>query len=306
MSVSPAGTPPVVAEAHERAERRLVGPAPGKVDNRSIIRLPWAYLVGIVVLGVTACAGSGDQPGSGSPSPPITESESGRVVGQPIEVDGLRVSALSEGLVAVVARVTVPSPCHQPVLGWEEPDADGVLRGSAESWLDPDCDTSDTPASQVVVVEVPLPTSGTFVACIPGVAEVRFSLPNSWRAEGPILTSPLPNRVELEGAAAIVAGVLAHDPESSCLSLELEGIAYPVVWPAGTTWDDTEDAVILPDGRVVSEGTTVEGGGGYYSESGLTAIGGEEVATAASECAGPTGEIAHFNHGSHLEITIGP
>lgn len=45
-----------------------------------------------------------------SESPPITVSESGRVIGEPVTVEDLRVAVSAEGVVTFVVSGTVPSP----------------------------------------------------------------------------------------------------------------------------------------------------------------------------------------------------
>lgn len=106
----------------------------------------WMFVVALAV-SVVACGG-GDSTGSGvdpSESPPITESESGRVVGQPATVEDLLVAVSADGVVTFVVSGTVPSPCHDAVAGFEGPNADGLVVGSAESWLDLDCVVTDEP-----------------------------------------------------------------------------------------------------------------------------------------------------------------
>jgi hypothetical protein len=61
------------------------------------------------------------------------------IVGQEIDLSEIQVEVTEEGLLRIVVSGTVPSPCHQAVFGFEEPDSGGGLVGSAESWLDGDC-----------------------------------------------------------------------------------------------------------------------------------------------------------------------
>lgn len=119
---------------------------------------------------------------------------------------------------------------------------------------------------------------------------------------GPVLASPSPPPGELEGMAAEVRGELDYDDSSNCLRLELEGVRYPVVWPAGTRWQEDPPAVVLADGRTAPPGATVLGGGGYLSRDHVAEVAGDEVAAAAQRCAGPTAEIAFFNPGSEVEV----
>ena len=85
--------------------------------------------------------------------------------------------------------------------------------------------------------------------------------------------------------------------------LELEGVSYAIVWPAGTSWQPDPPAVLLPDGQIVEPGMSVLGDGGYLSS--VTHMTGQVVNDAAAACAGPTGEIAIFNLGAEVTITEG-
>jgi hypothetical protein len=78
--------------------------------------------------------------------------------------------------------------------------------------------------------------------------------------------------------------------------------AYPVIWPAGTSWQEDPPAVVLEGGRVVEPGTSVSGGGGYLQRGTVENLADPAVADAADECAGATGEIAFFNIGSDVEV----
>lgn len=122
------------------------------------------------------------------------------------------------------------------------------------------------------------------------------------RVDGPVLTSPPPPSGERAGMGAQVMGTVLLD-DRGCLVLELEGVRYAVLWPAGTSWQPDLAAVVLPDGQIVEPGMSVLGGGGYLSS--VAHMTGQEVNDAAAECAGPTGEIAIFNLGSEVAITGG-
>jgi hypothetical protein len=118
--------------------------------------------------------------------------------------------------------------------------------------------------------------------------------------DGPVFTSPPPPPGEREGMAARVMGTIDLD-DRGCLMLELEGIRYPIVWPAGTSWQGDPPAILLPDGQIVEPGMSVLGDGGYMES--VTHMTGREVNDAATRCAGPTGEIAIFNLGEEVTIT---
>lgn len=104
--------------------------------------------------------------------------------------------------------------------------------------------------------------------------------------------------------AAEVTGVLIFDEAENCLRMELEGVVYPLVWPAGTRWQEDPPAVVLGDGVMVEPGTTVYGGGGYLSTNHIEELAGSEVAVASQRCVGPTGEVAFFNVGSEVEVIV--
>lgn len=256
----------------------------------------WAWLVVVPVM-VSAC-------GSGT-SPPVTESETGRIVDQPATIEDLLIAVSGEGVVTFAVFGTVPSSCHEAVIGFEEPNADGRLVGSAESWLDPNCSVTDESARFRVTVQIPGLANGEYTVRLPGFGERDFALPNVGRVDGPVLVSPLPESDVLDGMTAEVAGPVRFDSDTGCLLLEHGSVRYPLVWPTGTSWRSNPAGVRLEDGQVVEPGMTVYGGGGYLDRGGIERMAGTEVADAANACAGPTGEIAIFNIGSEVTMTSG-
>lgn len=124
------------------------------------------------------------------------------------------------------------------------------------------------------------------------------------RVEGPLLTSPRPGFGN-GGDAALVSGTVVFDEATNCLTLELEGVRYPVVWPAGTRWQGDPPAVVLSGGDLAEPGASVEGGGGYYPVGQVFKVAGEAVATEAQRCIGPTDEVAFFNLGSRVDLVDG-
>jgi hypothetical protein len=102
--------------------------------------------------------------------------------------------------------------------------------------------------------------------------------------------------------AAEVTGVLVYDEPSNCLLMELEDVLYPLVWPAGTKWQDDPPVVVLDSGEMVEPGMTIYGGGGYLQAEHIEEMTGPAVAAAADRCTGPTGEIAFFNIDSQVEV----
>jgi len=102
--------------------------------------------------------------------------------------------------------------------------------------------------------------------------------------------------------AAILEGTLALDGD--CLRLIQGDIEYPVVWPAGASWEPESPSVVL-DSQTIEPGSTVSGEGGYLTRDHVEQLAGSQVADAAAECSGPTDEIAFFNIGSEVEVTTG-
>lgn len=120
--------------------------------------------------------------------------------------------------------------------------------------------------------------------------------------DGPVLTSPAELFGPSGGMAAEVTGVLVYDESTSCLLMELEEVQYPLVWPAGTRWQEDPPAVVLNSGEMVEPGMTVYGSGGYLQREHIEEMVGPAVAAAADRCTGPTGEIAFFNIESEVEV----
>ena len=134
------------------------------------------------------------------------------------------------------------------------------------------------------------------------LAVVAAGCSSTGTVDGPVLTS----RSELfgpsGGMAAEVTGVLVYDEPSNCLLMELEDVRYPLVWPAGTRWQDDPPAVVLNSGALVEPGMTFHGGGGYLQAEQIEEMTGPAVAAAADRCTGPSGEIAFFKIESEVEV----
>ena len=64
-----------------------------------------------------------------------------------------------------------------------------------------------------------------------------------------------------DGDDAEITGVV--DIECPYLVFDEIGERYPVVWPASTSYDESEGTVALPNGDAVADGDAVRGGGGY-------------------------------------------
>lgn len=138
------------------------------------------------------------------------------------------------------------------------------------------------------------------IALLVAVALAIVGCTSEGAVDGPVLTSPSQIFGPSDGMAAEVTGSVVFDDSANCLHLELEEIKYPVIWPAGTRWQQDPPAVVLKGGETVDPGMTVYGGGGYLSRDHVEELAGGAVAEKAGNCAGPTGEIAFFN----LESTV--
>jgi len=139
----------------------------------------------VCALAVACTSGASAPDSSESDSPPITESESGRIVGQPVEVDSLTVEVTSEGSALFVVTGSVPSPCHEAFFGFEEPNADGVMTGESESWLDSECDAAVEPTEFSETMEIDGLPPGDYLAKLDAEFEASFVIPtqNNERAE---------------------------------------------------------------------------------------------------------------------------
>src|SRR3989304_5086104 len=113
---------------------------------------------------------------------------------------------------------------------------------------------------------------------------VLMSCTGTGRVDGPVLTSP---------HQPLVGGVVVFDENTGCLLL---GGRYPVVWPAGASWQADPPAVKL-QGQLIEPDMTVEGGGGFLKYEHVKGTAGAVVADAARRWAGPTGDGAFFDPG---------
>jgi len=127
-------------------------------------------LAAVSVVFAVGCEATGSRPS-------ITESESGKVVGQPVDVESFRVDVAEGGAAVFVVSGTVPSPCYEAVVGFEEPDRSGVLAGTAESWLDPTCTAGEETTAFSVSVELTNLDPGDYVAQLDGGRQASFSIP---------------------------------------------------------------------------------------------------------------------------------
>lgn len=118
----------------------------------------------------------------------------------------------------------------------------------------------------------------------------------STEVDGPVMRYPEASASE-EGSAAEVRGTLELDGDCLYVFLEEVDERYPVVWPAGTTWDAEEEAVVSPSGVRMAVGTDVSGGGGYHPVDDVERLVGPDAEALAARCVDNTyGEIALVNN----------
>ena len=97
------------------------------------------------------------------------------IVGQEIDITGIEVEVTEDGLTRIVVSGTVPSPCHQAVFAFEEPDQ-GVLAGSAESWLDGDCVEEGPMETFIEQLDIEGLLPGVYLARLDGI-EAALTVP---------------------------------------------------------------------------------------------------------------------------------
>lgn len=104
------------------------------------------------------------------------------------------------------------------------------------------------------------------------------------------------------GEDALVEGMLTTRDE--CVLLEhIEGfdIAYPVVWPSGTSITNEDPLTLkLPSGAELTIGQMVSGGGGYHQASSV-----QIEVSIPGECIPETGEVAVFNPDADVSVDGG-
>lgn len=145
-----------------------------------------------------ACTNGASSPGSsGRDSPPITESESGRIVGQPVEVGSFTVEVTKQSSALFIVTGSVPSPCHEATFGFEEPNADGVMIGESESWLDPECDAAAEPTEFSETMQIHGLLPGDYVASLDGEFEASFVIPTQRTSPPSTTATENPSRSDL-------------------------------------------------------------------------------------------------------------
>jgi hypothetical protein len=99
------------------------------------------------------------------------------------------------------------------------------------------------------------------------------------------------------GMAAEVRGRLQLDGGCLYVSLDEAAERYPILWPAGTSWDEQNQSVIPSVGEPMPIGSTLSGGGGYLHVADVRRLAGSDAAAVASSCVdNQYGEIAVVNN----------
>lgn len=122
-----------------------------------------------------------------------------------------------------------------------------------------------------------------------------FSTPTG--LAGPVMRYPNPALADEPGMEAQIRGVLQQ--EGDCLYIEDDGSGerYPILWPAGTTWDGYNTSVIPPGGKPIAVGAKVDGGGGFLNVSTIETLADSDAYQRALECVDNTyDEIAVVNN----------
>ncbi len=84
--------------------------------------------------------------------------------------------------------------------------------------------------------------------------------------------------------AALLQGLLQLDGDCLYLVQEAPGERFPVLWPAGTRWDQSNQSVVLSNGEVMPIGGAVEGRGGYFYLSDVGLLAGTAARNLAARC----------------------
>lgn len=121
--------------------------------------------------------------------------------------------------------------------------------------------------------------------------------------DGPVIRNS--NQSEFNyGLAAEIRGVLELEEDCLYVAFGEVGERYPIVWPASTTWNSADTAVVLPSGESLAIGDNLYGSGGYISVENVEQIAFQQAAELAGRCVdNQYGEIAVVNN---YDVAIGP
>lgn len=121
--------------------------------------------------------------------------------------------------------------------------------------------------------------------------------------DGPVIRYPEPDTSE-GGEGASVEGQLVLDGDCLYVAGHDGGERYPIVWPAGTSWDSASESVISPSGARMPVGSAVSGGGGtHYVEYVGSSISDDAEALVRRCVDNTNSEVAFVNNN---DDAIGP
>lgn len=139
-------------------------------------------------------------------------------------------------------------------------------------------------------------------AALPGGPYLRFvargaAVPagDEPSVDGPVVRQPMP--FGQDALAALIEGEVVLDGGCLYVVQPPGDLRFPVLWPSSTTWDESAQAVVLADGRMLSVGSFISAGGGYFSVGDLGWLVDDEAVAALSLCAEPPyREVAVINN----------
>ena len=107
-------------------------------------------------------------------------------------------------------------------------------------------------------------------------------------AEARAIDGPVMRYQETSSASGKLANLLQGvlQLEGDCLYLVQNAIGerFPVLWPAGTLWDEPNQSVVSPADEVMRIGGAVEGRGGYFYLSDVGLLAGTAARNLAAPC----------------------
>jgi hypothetical protein len=121
------------------------------------------------------------------------------------------------------------------------------------------------------------PTSSTVAATSSTTAEEALAV------DGPVMRYPSAESPSGD-LDTLLQGVL--ELKGNCLLLARDASAdrFPVLWPAGTRWDATNQSVVSPVGEVMPVGGSVTGRGGFFYLSDVHLLAGTAASNLAASC----------------------
>jgi hypothetical protein len=130
-----------------------------------------------------------------------------------------------------------------------------------------------------------------------------FDVAQGSTVDGPVIRYPH-HSDDTEQLDALVSGVLQLEGPCLYVFSDPSSERYPIVWPAGTHWDEASTSVVSATGELMPIGGEVSGGGGYFYVADVEHLVGSDAAVLVSQCIdNQYGEIAMVNN---MDTGIGP